>query len=187
MVETSHGHICLGFCLSAFFPGITGFFWMNSSLLVLELLINTFILGQHCVSPCSGICEKTSHSLKIKKKKLKPINTVRFCLMELKQDIDRSRSVSWREELSQTSNSNSQVDDDTFLPNPWQKKWSLFEGDGGCWNRRGGIEFSLASVEFELPMEHTSGYGQVAGCVSYTYGKSSELELFNWILSVCRD
>lgn len=27
----------------------------------------------------------------------------------------------------------------------------------------------------------------MARCVSYTYGKSSELELFNWILSVCRD
>ena len=85
-----------------------------------------------------------------------------------------------------TSNFNTQVDGDTFLLNPLQKKWSVFE-DGKCWNRRGDAEFSLACDEFKLPMEHTNGYGQVAGHVSCTYGKNFELELFDWILSIGKE
>lgn len=38
-------------------------------------------------------------------------------------------------------------------------------------------------VEFELPMECANSYVQVDGCVSRTYGKSSELEIFNCTLS----
>lgn len=52
--------------------------------------------------------------------------------------------------------------------------------------RAGGsdIEFILTQVEFELHMEYINGYVQIAGCVSCTYGKSSELEIFHWVLSV---
>ena len=85
-----------------------------------------------------------------------------------------------------TSNFNTQVGGDAFLLNPLQKKWSVFE-DRKCWNRRGDTEFSLACDEFKLPMEYTNRYGQVAGHVSCTYGKNSELELFDWILSVGKE
>ena len=87
MVKTSHCHTRLGFCLSALFLSIMGFLKMNSS--CFEPLINTLILRQYCVSPWSGIWSNLKKISVIEdKSKLEAINTVRFCLMELEQDID---------------------------------------------------------------------------------------------------
>lgn len=69
-----------------------------------------------------------------------------------------------------TSNFNTQVDGDTFLFS------NLYKGNGVCLKMEsaetGGpiLEFSLYD-EFKLPVEHTVGYGQVAGHVSCTYAK----------------
>lgn len=88
MVKTSHCHTCLGFCLSALFLSIMRLKKMNSS--CFEPLINILILRQYCVSPWSGIWSNLKKKISVieDKSKLESINTVRFCLMELEQDID---------------------------------------------------------------------------------------------------
>ena len=68
---------------------------MNSSLLVLNFwLIHLFLDNTVLVLDQEFVKKYLTHWRL--KKKIKPINTVRFCLMELKQDIDHYvKGKSW--------------------------------------------------------------------------------------------